>query len=39
MFREMFLDNTKDKHDFLIINFSKPELYFDKNFEAVHMEC
>ena len=39
MFREMFLDNTKDKHDFLIINFSKPELYFDKDFEPIHMEC
>ena len=38
-FREMFLDNTKDKHDFLVINFSKPELYFDKNFEPIHMEC
>lgn len=34
-FREMFLDNTKDKHDFLVINFSKPELYFDKNFEPI----
>ena len=39
LFREMFLDNTKDKHDFLVINFSKPELYFDKNFEPIHMEC
>jgi len=39
MFRKMFLDNTKDKHDFLVINFSKPELYFDKSFEPVHLEC
>jgi hypothetical protein len=37
MFREMFLDNTKDKHDFLVINFSKPELYFDKNFEPIKL--
>ena len=34
-FREMFLDNTKEKHDFLVINFSKPELYFNNNFEAL----
>tara|TARA_R100000654_G_scaffold41708_2_gene67877 strand:- start:348 stop:1013 length:666 start_codon:yes stop_codon:yes gene_type:complete len=39
MFRDMFLEHTKDKHDFLVINFSKKELYFDKDFEPVHMEC
>ena len=38
IFRKMFLDNTKDKHDFLVINFSKPQLYFDKNFEPIEME-
>ena len=38
LFREMFLDNTKDKHDFLVINFSKPELYFDKNFEPIMLK-
>jgi len=37
-FREMFLDNTKDKHDFLVINFSKPELYFNKEFEPIKFE-
>jgi GTPase SAR1 family protein len=39
MFRDMFLEHTKDKHDFMIINFSKEGLYFDKDFEPVHMEC
>tara|TARA_Y100001963_G_scaffold72961_1_gene101453 strand:- start:3465 stop:4199 length:735 start_codon:yes stop_codon:yes gene_type:complete len=34
-FREMFLDNTKDKHDFLVINYSKPELYFSKEFLSI----
>ena len=34
-FRDMYLDNTKDKHDFLVINYSKPELYFSKEFEPI----
>ena len=34
-FRDMYLDNTKDKHDFLVINYSKPELYFTKEFEPI----
>ena len=34
-FRDMYLDNTKDKHDFLVINYSKPELYFSKDFEPI----
>ena len=34
-FRDMYLDNTKDKHDFLVINYSKPELYFTKEFESI----
>jgi len=34
-FRDMVLENTKEKHDFLVINFSKPALYFDKDFEPI----
>mgnify|MGYP003675194515 CR=1 FL=1 len=34
-FRQMFLDATDKKFSYFIINFSKPELYFDTNFKPL----
>ena len=34
----MIIKETEKPFSFLIINFSKPELYFDKNFEPIKFE-
>ena len=35
IFRDMMIRETEKPFSFLVINFSKPELYFDKNFEPI----
>lgn len=34
-FRDMILEHTDKKHDFIIINYTKPEIYFNKDFESI----
>ena len=37
-FVKMFRDNTKNKRDFMVFNFTSPEgLYFDKNFKPIDL--
>ncbi len=31
----MILEHTDKKHDFIIINYTKPEIYFNKDFEPI----
>ena len=38
IFRDMIIKETEKPFSFLIINFSKPELYFNKEFEPIKFE-
>ncbi len=35
LFRKMIRKNTEDKHDFLVIDLTKKDIYRDKNFEPI----
>ena len=37
---EVFYENVKEKHDFIVINYSNPrsDLYLNKNFEVINTE-
>jgi len=35
-FYDMFRDNTKEKHDFMVVNYSVPSLYQTKEFKAIN---
>jgi hypothetical protein len=36
-FFKMVRDNTEDKHDFMVFNLSKKDIYQDKNFETINI--